>query len=200
MSSILKTRGGRREGAGRPTGSGKYGEPTRAVRIPQSLVEPVQQYLINHYPDHSLFKHLLAQAKNTTKTKQLRPLFSTKVAAGFPSPADNDIETELDLNDHLIHNPASTFFVRAIGDSMRDAGIYPNDLLVVDLSLKAVDGSIVIAILDNEFTVKRLKIESNKKLWLIPENQQYSPIAIHEDMDFRIWGVVTNVIHSVLKK
>jgi len=200
MSSILKTRGGRREGAGRPTGSGKYGEPTRAIRIPQSLVEHLQQYLVHHYPNHSLYKHLIAQTTSTTKEKQLRPLFSTKIAAGFPSPADNDIEAELDLNDYLIHNPASTFFVRVTGDSMRDAGIYPNDLLVVDLSLKAVDGNIVIAILDNEFTVKRLKIDSNNKIWLIPENKHYSAMEIHEETDFRIWGVVTNVIHSLLKK
>ncbi len=124
------------------------------------------------------------------------PLFSTKVAAGFPSPADDHLEAQLDLNDYLIKNPASTFYVRVEGNSMLGAGIHPDDLLVVDLSLEPRDGNVVIAIVNGEFTVKRLHVAKNKTVSLHPENDKYPVITIEESMEFRIWGVVTSVIHS----
>ena len=125
-------------------------------------------------------------------------LFSGPVSAGFPSPASDYIEERLDLNEHLVKHPAATFFVRAGGDSMQGAGIFDGDILVVDRSLKPVDMSVIIAALDGDFTVKRLRI-SNCKATLHPENQKYRPIEITDDSDFRIWGVVTYVIHGLVK-
>ncbi len=124
-------------------------------------------------------------------------LFSGPVSAGFPSPASDYIEGRLDLNEHLVKHPAATFFVRAGGDSMQGAGIFGGDILVVDRSLKPSDMCVVIAALDGEFTVKRLRI-SDGKAALLPENPKYGPIEITEDSDFRIWGVVTHVIHGLV--
>lgn len=124
------------------------------------------------------------------------PLFSSKVAAGFPSPADDYIEAKLDLNQYLVKRPAATFFVRVEGESMIKAGIHPDDILVVDRSVKPTHGKIVIAVLNGELTVKRLKI-AGQAITLLPENDRYSPIPITEEMNFTVWGVVTNVIHTV---
>jgi len=124
------------------------------------------------------------------------PLFSGKVAAGFPSPADDYVEKTLDLNELLIQKPAATFFVRAQGESMLGAGIHPNDILVVDRSLEPVPGKIVICALNGELTVKRL--ERNNEQWqLKAENPAYADIVLHEELEMVIWGVVTNVIHAV---
>jgi len=124
------------------------------------------------------------------------PFFMSAVEAGFPSPAEDYIEGSLDLNKHLIKHPAATFFVRVSGDSMINAGIYPGDILIVDRSLDATDKKIVIAFIDGELTVKRLKYRDNL-LFLEPENDSYLPIKITEEMSFEVWGVVTNVIHKV---
>ena len=125
-------------------------------------------------------------------------LFAEPVSAGFPSPASDYIEERLDLNEHLVKHPAATFFVRADGDSMQGAGIYNGDILVVDRSLEPADMCVVIATLESEFTVKRLRI-SNGRATLQPENQKYRPMEITEDSDFKIWGVVTYVIHGLVK-
>ncbi len=124
------------------------------------------------------------------------PLYAARVAAGFPSPADDYIEGKLDLNQHLVKHPAATFFVRVEGDSMIGAGIHSGDILVVDRSLKPCHGKIVIAVLDGELTVKRLE-QRKGVLRLLPENNSYQAIEITDAMDFTIWGVVTNVIHSL---
>ena len=124
------------------------------------------------------------------------PLFSGKVAAGFPSPADDYVEKTLDLNELLVQKPAATFFARAEGESMLGAGIHPNDILVVDRSIKPVSGKIVICSLNGELTVKRLKSDSGM-IVLAAENPDYTDIVINADMDMVVWGVVTNVIHSV---
>lgn len=120
---------------------------------------------------------------------------SSTVRAGFPSPAEDHIEKKLDLNELLIPRPASTFLVRVEGDSMIDANIHPGDVLIVDRSQKAGDGSIVIAVLNGEFTVKRIARKEGG-LFLLPENASYSPIPIDPDSDFQIWGVVTYIIHK----
>lgn len=125
-----------------------------------------------------------------------RPLFSGKVAAGFPSPADDYIEKNLDLNELLVHKPAATFFVRAQGESMLGAGIHPNDILVVDRSIETVPGKIVICALNGELTVKRLE-RDNEQWQLKAENPAYADILIYDELDIVIWGVVTNVIHAV---
>jgi DNA polymerase V len=126
----------------------------------------------------------------------LLPLFTGKVAAGFPSPADDYIEKTLDLNELLIKKPAATFFARAQGESMLGAGIHPNDILVVDRSIDPVSGHIVICALNGELTVKRLSRE-NERWQLKAENPAYPDIVIHDDLELVIWGVVTNVIHPL---
>ena len=124
------------------------------------------------------------------------PLFSGKVSAGFPSPADDYIEKTLDLNELLVQKPAATFFVRAQGESMLGASIHPNDILIVDRSIEPVSGKIVICALNGELTVKRL--EHDGEQWkLKAENPAYPDIAIHEELEMVIWGVVTNVIHRL---
>jgi len=124
------------------------------------------------------------------------PLYMAAIEAGFPSPAEDYIEGRLDLNQHLMKHPAATFFVRVSGESMINAGIFPGDILIVDRSLEAVDKKIVIAVINGDLTVKRLRIRSGNP-FLEPENDQYSHIEITPDMAFEIWGVVTNVIHKV---
>lgn len=123
-------------------------------------------------------------------------LIDTGISAGFPSPADDFRETRISLDDELIQNKDATFFARVKGQSMIDAGLEDNDLLVIDRSLEPVNNKIAVCFLDGEFTVKRLRVE-NGKVWLQPENPAYSVIEITEDNDFIIWGIVTNVIKKV---
>ena len=129
-------------------------------------------------------------------TTLARPLFLSKVPAGFPSPADDYIEGSLDLNQHLIKHKAATFFVRVTGDSMTGAGIHDGDLLIVDRALEAQDKSVVVAVVNGEFTVKRIKKE-NGRVWLMPENAKFQPMEMKEGSELEVWGVVTNVIHSL---
>jgi DNA polymerase V len=126
---------------------------------------------------------------------ELFPLFLSSVEAGFPSPADDFIEMQLDLNRLVVKNAAATFFVKVAGDSMIDAGIRSGDLLVVDRSLAPASGKIVVAIIHGEFTVKRIKITKNK-IFLVPENRSYPTLEMHPESDFQVWGVVTYVIHQ----
>lgn len=123
------------------------------------------------------------------------PLFSDAISAGFPSPAQDYIEKSLDLNELCIKHPAATFFVRVEGDSMINAGIFPNDILVVDRSIQAVQGDIVVASLYGEFTVKELVLGA--KPYLLPHNPAYPPIDIPEGGDLEIFGVVTNVVRNL---
>lgn len=119
-------------------------------------------------------------------------LFSCPVEAGFPSPAEDHIETTLDINDLLIEHPAATFFVRVAGDSMIDAGIHAGDVLVVDRSKTAIDGTIVIALVNGEYTVKRLSIKKGV-VTLCPENPDYEPIQLFGLDELIVWGVVTGL-------
>ena len=124
-------------------------------------------------------------------------LFSDAVPAGFPSPATDYCERKLDLNELCIQHPAATYFVRAQGDSMIDVGIFPGDVIVVDRSISASHGDIVIASYNGELTVKRL--ETSPSTRLVPMNSQYNPLDIPEEVDLEIFGVATNVIHSLRK-
>ena len=137
---------------------------------------------------------IIYQPDQTTEYK--RPLFLVPVSAGFPSPADDYIENQLDLNKHLIKHPAATFFVKVKGDSMIDAGIHSGDILIVDRSLEATDKKVVIAVVDGELTVKRIR-KMDDKVFLLPENSDFSATEITGAMDFTVWGVVTNVIHGL---
>jgi len=124
------------------------------------------------------------------------PLYAHKVSAGFPSPADDYIEDRLDLNQLLVQNKSSTFFLRVKGDSMINAGIHDGDIIVVDRSVEPIDRSVVVAVIDGELTVKRL-ILSNGIAELHAENQKYEPIRFREGQDLTVWGVVTSSVHSV---
>lgn len=124
------------------------------------------------------------------------PLFGSKIRAGFPSPADDHLEATIDLNQHYVRHPAATFFVRVQGTSMIGAGIHSGDMLVVDRSLEAKSGSIVIAVVNGEMTLKRLLL-SGDEVWLMPENPDFQPLQILDGMELQLWGVVAHVIHSL---
>jgi DNA polymerase V len=130
------------------------------------------------------------------RTKTEIPLFTAGVSAGFPSPADDFVDRSLDLNEFLIKHPSATFFVRVEGTSMLGSGIHSGDILIVDRALEPFDLSIVVAILNGEFLVKRFRKDSNG-CRLMPENPSYQPIELKEGMQLEVWGVVTYVIHKV---
>lgn len=121
------------------------------------------------------------------------PMYVDRVSAGFPSPADDYVESALDLNDYLIRNRAATFMVRVSGESMIGAGIHDGDVLVVDRSREAVPGCIVVAVLDGELTVKRLKRRGGIYV-LAPENPRYEPIEVGPEQELTVWGVVSGVV------
>ena len=123
-----------------------------------------------------------------------RPLLSSRVEAGFPSPADDYIERALDLNEEFITRPAATFFLRAGGCSMEGAGIYDGDLLIVDRSISPEPNMVIVAVVDGEFTVKRL-CKSSDGFVLAAEHPSYPPISIEQDTEVCAWGVVTWVVH-----
>ena len=134
---------------------------------------------------------------NSTTKKFKIPLLTDSVSAGFPSPADDYTEENIDLNEHLISIPFSTFFLKVKGDSMINAGIKDKDLIIVDKSLTARPGTIIIAMIDGEFTIKRLSIKNNE-LYLKSENHNYPDFRFKNHIDVQIWGVVIYSIHSYL--
>lgn len=121
------------------------------------------------------------------------PLMFSKVSAGFPSPAEDFLDIEIDLNKYLIKNKYTTYFVKVSGNSMQDSGISDGDLLIVDKSLEPTNNKIAVCFIDGEFTVKRIKIDKGC-VWLVAENPDYKPIKATADNDLTIWGIVTNVI------
>ena len=121
------------------------------------------------------------------------PFVDVGISAGFPSPADDFLELTIDLNKHLIKHKDSTFFAKVKGHSMKNAGIFDGDLLIIDKSLAPQDGKIAICQIDGEFTVKRIKKE-NDVVWLIAENEDYKPIKVTEENELMICGIV---IHSI---
>lgn len=170
------THGGQRRGAGRPKGQGTYGTTTRAMRVPEHLVDDVRDY-----------------SKNDGYKI---PLFSSKVQAGVPSVAEDHIDEMIDINKHLIHNPKTTFCVKVSGLSMINAGIHEGDVLVVDSSVLPREGKIIVVAVDNMLTVKRLSY-IDKQPFLMPENPDFEPIAILQNSDVHVWGVVTNILRKV---
>lgn len=123
------------------------------------------------------------------------PLFSSAVRAGFPSPADDHLDTDLDLHRYVVKRPAATYFVRAEGDSMVGDGIHHGDLLVVDRSLTAMPGRVIVIAVDGELTVKRLEY-MGQRAYLHASNPAYKPIPL-EGRESHVWGVVTHVLHSL---
>ena len=130
------------------------------------------------------------------ENNQQIPYASGGVSAGFPSPAADFTETNIDLNKELAKNPLATFYVKVNGNSMIDAGINDKDILVVDRSLESRDNKIAVCLVDGEFTVKRIKLEKDC-LYLLPENEAYQPIKITEENQISIWGIVTYVIKAI---
>ena len=184
-------------GQGRKLGTGKFGEPTVAVRIPTSQ-EPVITDFLTAYKRKKLSLDLDVVTDfvlpNLTALPVSLPLYSSKVSAGFPSPAEDHVETRLDPSEFLIDQKDSTFFVTIQGYSMIDVGLLPGDKAVIDRSKDASVGDIVLAIVNSEFTIKILGRHSKTKApRLLPANStgEYSPIEITEEMQFEIWGVCT---------
>ena len=136
---------------------------------------------------------------------QARPLAAQPIPAGFPSPAEDYMERELDLAEYVVRNPAATFYLRVRGHSMRDAGIFDDDIVVVDRSLRPRDGSVVVAILDGEFTLKRLRLRlrssdrppAESLIVLEAAHPDYPDIPVSSERDFEVWGVATFVLHGL---
>lgn len=187
--------GGARENAGRKA---QFNEPTKVIRVPESQVNFIKNWLLNNVKtdnqtDFTSKLKIQQVHPNNDKIYHI-PLATERVAAGFPSPAQDDIEQALDLNEYLIRNENATFIVKANSLSMLDAGIDIDDPLIVDRSIPAKSGDIVIALIDNDFTVKRLMIDTqfqSPKVWLKAENPDYQNIYIEEGQELVIWGVVT---------
>ena len=170
--------------------------PTQAIRLPSPLVHQLldlkKSGKLEFLYQHGMEKILGAKVGASLPI----PLFESRVQAGFPSPGDDYSEGMLDLNDYLIPHKTTTFFVRVTGESMTGAGIFPGDMLIVDRSLDPSDGKVIIAVLNGEMTVKRLK-QKRDSLLLCSENERYPDIQVTGEDDFSTWGVVTNVIHSL---
>ena len=190
-----KEHGGARANAGRKA---KFQEPTKVIRVPESQVSFIKNWILENAKTGNLIdfnSSVKARAvqPNPDKIYQI-PLAIERVAAGFPSPAQDHIEQVLDLNEYLIRNENATFVVKANSLSMLGAGIDIDDPLLVDRSIAAKAGDIVIAMIDKEFTVKRMMIDyhfSPPKVWLKAENPDYQNIYIEEGQEMMIWGVVT---------
>lgn len=191
--------GGKRLGAGRKSGTGTYQEATTVMRIPVSQKSNVSDLLAVYAKKQRLQR--LKDNLDSVDTFELPaqhasemhlPLFQSKVAAGFPSPADDHVEKRLNPNDYLIDQADSTFFVTIQGESMIEAGLMPGDKAVVDKSKMPVIGDIVLAMIDGEFTIKTLSKQKDGRPKLLPANSsgKYTPIIITDSMQFEIWGVV----------
>jgi DNA polymerase V len=152
-----------------------------SARPPRSTLPSIRLTLT--HPSKSLFERQHA-------------LLRRAVPAGFPSPADDYVERRLSLDEHLIQHKESTFFMRVAGHSMRDLGIYNGDLLIVDRSIPAAHGSVVVAVIDGEFTVKQLRHTPEGHV-LRAAHPDYPEVMIKPEQDFSIWGVVQWNVHKV---
>ncbi len=186
-------RGGVRPGAGRKPGSGAYSEPTKPIRVPESQVAVVLDYLAAYRKKLEI--PLAAAPIVSDAPRRQIPVMSYRVPAGFPSPADDYVQDRVDLNEHLIQHRDASFILRVSGWSMVGAGIFDGDELIVDRAIEPIDGHVVVAVIDGELTVKRLK-KSGKKIRLVAENPEYPDIEFNEGEELVIWGVVTRVLHK----
>ena len=186
---------------GRPHGRNAYGESTIPLRIPKSKVAVISDFLQqctknNEIDAIDLNEQAWAISKPSVRIKL--PLYSVKVVAGFPSPADDHIEKRLNIHDYLIKQEDATFMVTITGCSMRDIGLLPKDIAIVDRSKNAAVGNIVLAVVDGEFTIKQLARTEDGSPVLLPANPDFKPIEIKDGMEFEIWGVVTGSIRKYL--
>ena len=192
MSENRKSkRGGSRPGAGRKPGSGAYREPTKPIRVPESQVSVVLDYLSSCR--RKQLEDAIPIAENAPG--RLIPVMSHRVPAGFPSPADDYVQDRVDLNEHLILHREASFILRVSGWSMVGSGIFDGDEIIVDRAIEPQDGHVVVAVIDGELTVKRLR-KSKGKIRLAAENPEYPDIEFAEGEELLIWGVVTRVLHK----
>jgi DNA polymerase V len=190
-----QSHGGKRVGAGRKPGSGrKWREATQAIRLPASVCESLQNKLNEAKRQAPMDAYLPAL---NPVVLQL-PLYLSKVPAGFPVVADDYVEKLIDLNQLLIQDVNDSFMTWVTGLSMIGVNIFDGDLVLVERSIPPKSGDIVVATLQGEVTVKTLRIEDGQP-WLCPENPDFKAIKITAESECRIWGVVTNVIHSLLR-
>ena len=138
----------------------------------------------------------MADSQAAGAARDAVPFVLSRLHAGFPSPADDYAESMLDLNALVIEHPEATFYVRVSGDSMHDAGIHTGDILVVDRAITPADRAIIVALIDGEFTVKRLSLQDDQ-ITLLPANPRYQPLPIRNTMDFQVWGVATYCLHKL---
>ena len=186
--------GGPRQGAGRKSA---YGEPTKTLRVPQSAVPVVVCYLdaLKRSPQ-SPGDAMVLRPISASRLPNSVAALGRRVRAGKPTSGDDYQEDAVDLGKHLVRDPSSTFVMKVTGWSMRDAGIADGDELVVDRGLAAEDGRIVVADIDGELTVKRLKRTATG--WLLQAaNPDYADIPVGDQSELNIWGVVTRVLHAV---
>ena len=191
---IKSRHGGTRQGAGRKAA---YGDPTKTVRVPRSLVPVVVGYLDElkrspQAPGEASGLRPIAALRTATAI----PALGRRVRAGKPTSGDDYQEDAVDLGKHLVRDPSNTFVMKVAGWSMRDSGIADGDELVVDRGVAADDGRIVVADIDGELTVKRLKRTSTG--WLLQAaNPDFADIKVGNKSELNIWGVVTRVLHAV---
>lgn len=185
--------GGRRPGAGRKPGSGPFAEPTKPVRIPVSQVDTMRAFI--------------QQARQPATAEHPRPVstetaislraFASRIPAGFPSPAADYLDDSIDLNAELIiqGHEAATFILRVKGWSTVNAGIFDGDRIVVDRALSAQQGDIVVAVLNDDLTIKHLG-QIDGRPALLPDNPQFQPIVMADGDQLEVWDVVTNCLRS----
>ena len=195
IKAIVNTLGGKRKGAGRKLGTGKFAEATTVVRLPASQLPVVKDFLVA-YQRKKLLVNLDVVGEISLPALNSQPihlpLFSSKVPAGFPSPAEEHVEKRLDPSEFLIDQIDATFFVTIQGYSMIDVGLMPGDIAVIDRSKLASIGDIVLALVDGEYTIKVMNRKKDGTPRLLPANSTgaFAPIEIKDGMAFEIWGVV----------
>jgi DNA polymerase V len=181
-----KKHGGARAGAGRLPGP-----PTKVVRLPVPLANFARE-LAAAKKSGDVAAFFSVEGRSALRV----PMMAWSAACGFPSPAEDYVDRPLDFNELLIEHPAATFAIRIEGESMTGAGIFPGDIAVVDRAREPVNGSIVLALLDGAFTVKRYRIKDGA-VWLQAENPAFADIQITDGQTFEVWGVITRSIRML---
>ncbi len=182
-----KNHGGRRAGAGRP----RAGPPTRVVRLPVPLAD-LARAVAAARKGGDVAAFIEVESRSAPRV----PMMAWSAACGFPSPAEDYVDRPLDFNELLIEHPAATFAIRIEGDSMTGAGIFPGDIAVVDRAREPVNGSVVLALLDGAFTVKRYRTKDGA-VWLQAENPAFPDMQIADGQSLEVWGVITRSIRML---
>jgi DNA polymerase V len=168
------------------------GEPSKVVRLPVPVATLAKRLAEKTLRAGDINAFIDIAAQRTAAV----PLMASPATCGFPSPADDYLDRPLDFNELLIENPAATFAVRIAGESMTGVGLFPGDIAVVDRARTPADGSIVLALLGGEFTIKRYR-RKRSRVWLEAENPAFAAVEVNEDSGFEVWGVVTKSIRML---